>query len=82
MVEKVAICGCGGSGKSALARELGRRLDLPVTHLDMVYYDDEWNSLGQDEFVAIQRQLVAQERWVLDGNYALTMPVRFAAAAS
>jgi adenylate kinase family enzyme len=79
-VRKIAICGCGGSGKSALARQLGDRLDLPVTHMDMVYYDEQWNPLDQDEFAALQRRLVAEDRWILDGNYASTMSIRLAAA--
>jgi len=37
--------GCGGSGKTYLARQLGQILGVPVTHLDAVFYDDEWNEL-------------------------------------
>ena len=77
---KIAICGCGGAGKSAVARRLGDQLTLPVTHLDTEYYDERWDPLPQDGFAAIQRRLVAQERWVLDGNYVSTMPIRLAAA--
>jgi uridine kinase len=44
-VERVAIVGCGGSGKSYVARQLGRLLDLPVVHMDTVYFDDQWNPL-------------------------------------
>lgn len=79
-MRKIAICGCGGSGKSAVARQISDRLALPVTHLDMVYYDDQWKPLSQDEFAAVQRRLVAEDRWILDGNYASTMPIRLAAA--
>ncbi len=49
-MKKVAIVGCGGSGKSHVARELGRILDAPVTHLDAAFYDDEWNALPMDKF--------------------------------
>src|SRR6266480_7745612 len=45
LVERVTIVGCGGSGKSYVARELGRLLDLPVIHMDAVYFDDQWNPL-------------------------------------
>ncbi|ASU79137.1 topology modulation protein [Actinopolyspora erythraea] len=79
-MRKIAICGCGGSGKSAIARQLSDRLELPVTHLDMVYYDEQWNPLSHDEFAAVQRRLVSEDRWILDGNYAGTMPIRLAAA--
>ncbi|MEU2408247.1 topology modulation protein [Streptomyces rubiginosohelvolus] len=78
-MRKVAIVGCGGSGKSHVARELGRILDAPVTHLDAAFYDDEWNALPTDKFTDVQRELVAQPRWVIDGNYNSTLQVRLEA---
>ena len=75
-MEKVVVVGCGGSGKSHVARELGRILDAPVTHLDAAFYDDEWNPLPPDKFTVVQRELVAQPRWVIDGNYNSTLQVR------
>ncbi|MFC8660633.1 topology modulation protein [Streptomyces sp. NPDC057199] len=78
-MKKVAIVGCGGSGKSYLARELGKILDAPVTHLDAAFYDDEWNPLPMDEFAELQRELVAQPRWVIDGNYNSTLQTRLEA---
>jgi ATP-dependent protease Clp ATPase subunit len=51
-VRKVAIVGCGGSGKYHLARELARLIDAPLTHLDAEYFDDQWNPLPMDRFEA------------------------------
>ncbi|MEU7449182.1 topology modulation protein [Streptomyces diastaticus] len=78
-MNKVAVIGCGGSGKSHVARELGRILDAPVAHLDDAFYDDEWNALPMDKFTDVQRVLVAQPRWVIDGNYNSTLHVRIEA---
>lgn len=78
-MKKVAIVGCGGSGKSHVARELGTILDAPVTHLDAAFYDDEWNALPVDKFTEVQRELVSQPRWVIDGNYNSTLQVRLEA---
>jgi adenylate kinase family enzyme len=78
-VKKVAILGCGGSGKSYVARTLGAVLDAPVTHLDAVFYDSDWNELPMPEFEAWQRALVAEPAWVIDGNYNSTLPVRLQA---
>lgn len=78
-MKKVAIIGCGGSGKSYLARELGKILDAPVTHLDAAFYDDEWNELPMDKFAEVQRELVAQPKWVIDGNYNSTLQIRLEA---
>jgi adenylate kinase family enzyme len=79
-VQKVAIVGCGGSGKSYLARELARLIEAPVTHLDAEYFDDQWNPLPMEKFEARQRDLVAAPRWVIDGNYNSTLHVRLEAA--
>ncbi|WP_020575346.1 hypothetical protein [Actinopolymorpha alba] len=78
-MRRVAVIGCGGSGKSHVARQLGQLLSAPVTHLDAVYYDDAWNQLPMDEFEAVQRDLVRSPAWVLDGNYNSTLHVRLEA---
>jgi adenylate kinase family enzyme len=59
---RIVVCGCSGAGKTVLARELGRRLDLPVTHLDALYYDERWPPAPPDEFVRRQREVVAGPR--------------------
>lgn len=52
-MDRIAIIGCGGSGKTTIARRIGAALDAPVTHLDVVYYDSEWNSLPKEKFAAL-----------------------------
>jgi adenylate kinase family enzyme len=79
-VERIAIVGCGGSGKTVLARGLGNTLGIPVTNLDARYYDDEWNPAPMEQFAQLQRDLVAADRWIIEGNYASTLPIRLARA--
>lgn len=80
-MDRILVVGCGGSGKTHLARQLAGVLNVPLTHLDGVYYDAEWNPLRQEKFAACQRELVRQNRWVIEGNYASsTLPIRLAAA--
>jgi adenylate kinase family enzyme len=79
-MNRIAIIGCGGSGKSTIARQLAAILGAPLTHLDAVYYDGNWKPLPPDEFSARQEKLVVAERWIIEGNYAATLPIRLAAA--
>lgn len=78
-MNRVAIVGACGSGKSHVAREFGRILNVPVTHLDDIYFDDAWNTLPRKEFAAAQHELVAAPRWVIDGNYNSTLDIRLRA---
>ena len=61
-MERIAIIGSGGSGKTTIARQLGQVLGAAVTHLDAVYFDAGWNPLPTSTFAARQRELVAAPR--------------------
>ncbi len=71
------MVGPGGAGKSVFARELARRIGLPVVHLDEHFWRPGWIARPGDEWRRIQRELVAGDRWVMDGNYGGTFDVRF-----
>ena len=79
-MQRIAIIGAGGAGKTILADQLSALLDLPVTHLDALRYTADWTVVPEPEFVAAQRAVAATDRWIIDGNSAASMPVRFAAA--
>lgn len=79
-MQRIAIVGAGGAGKTVLANQLSGLLGLPVTHLDALRYDNDWHVVPEAAFVAAQRTVVANDRWIIDGNSAASMPVRFAAA--
>lgn len=79
-MDRIAIIGCGGSGKTVLARHLAARLGLEVVNLDSLYYDDGWTPTPPEKFATIQHELVAADRWLIEGNYASTLPIRLARA--
>jgi adenylate kinase family enzyme len=79
-MERIAIIGCGGSGKTTIGRRLGEQLGVTPIHLDVVFYDDDWNTLPKEKFAALQEELVAEEKWIIDGNFASTLPIRLARA--
>lgn len=79
---RIMICGPSNAGKSTLNVAIGRKMDLPVIHLDLLYHlpNTNWVPRDKDEFVALHDAAVAGERWVMDGNYFGTITQRLARA--
>jgi adenylate kinase family enzyme len=77
---RIAIVGPAGAGKSTLARRLGGLLDLPVYHLDALYWRPGWTPTPAEEWETFLRALVAEDAWVVDGNFSPSMRDRITAA--
>lgn len=75
-MERIMIIGCGGAGKSTLARKLGEKTGLPVVHLDKLFWKPGWVSLTREEFDVVHQAAIAQEKWIIDGNFDRTMARR------
>jgi len=75
-VQRVAIVGSGGAGKTTFANELGRRTGLPVLHLDHLYWRPGWVETPEDEWRRRQRDHLVGDQWIVDGNYAGTYDLR------
>ena len=75
-MERIMIIGCPGSGKSTLARALGERLDLPVVHLDRLWWKPGWENVSQEEFDKRLSNAVNMEKWIIDGNFSRTVETR------
>ncbi len=76
-MERVIIIGCGGAGKSTLARKLGEKTGLPVVHLDQIWWaPGNWEHMEREEFDRRLLEEMEKPRWVLDGNYNRTIESR------
>lgn len=75
-MERILIIGCGGAGKSTLARQLGEKLDIPVVHLDKLFWRPGWVSLSREEFDVVHREAISKEKWIMDGNFNRTISER------
>ena len=79
-MRRILVTGNSGSGKSTVARALGRILDLPVVHLDRLYWNPGWVATPDDEFERKITDALASNAWVCDGNYSRFLDLRLARA--
>lgn len=75
-MERILIIGCGGAGKSTLARQLGEKLDLPVVHLDKLFWHPGWVESSKEEIDGKILIELNKPQWIIDGNYNRTLPKR------
>jgi adenylate kinase family enzyme len=75
-MKRCLVLGAGGAGKTTLALELGRVLDLPVIHLDRHYWRPGWVEPSHAEFDETVVRLVSGPAWIMDGNYSRTLDLR------
>jgi adenylate kinase family enzyme len=75
-VQRVLIIGPCGAGKSTLATALGARLGLPVHHMDQLNWRAGWVESSKDDIRARLALIIAQDRWLIDGNYGGTLAPR------
>jgi adenylate kinase family enzyme len=73
-VQRIAVVGPVGAGKSSLAGELGRRLGIRVLHLDTLFWKPGWVPTPPDEWEAIQRRELGAPPWIADAQYDDVLP--------
>ena len=82
-MNRVAVFGNAGAGKSTVARNLARVTGLPLHVLDIVQFPHGGRGakMQPDEYAKLHAELLRQDRWIIDGFENVTAAwERFAAA--
>lgn len=75
-MKRILVVGCCGAGKTTLAQELGECLNLPVHHLDRLWWLPGWVEDSRESFDAKLAEILKTGEWIIDGNYNRTLPER------
>ena len=75
-MKKVIIIGCPGSGKSTFAKALHQITDIPLFHLDMMYWNEDKTIVDTTVFRERVLKILQNNEWIFDGNYQSTMELR------
>jgi len=78
--QRILIVGPSGSGKTTLARQLGQIQDLPSVDLDDLHWLPNWQTRPHTELRAAVAAVVAQEAWVISGNYNMLQDLTWSRA--
>jgi ABC-type dipeptide/oligopeptide/nickel transport system ATPase component len=66
-LQRIAIIGNAGGGKSTLARALGQFLAIPVHAIDDVQWKANWRPAPEAEVAAVHANWLTEPRWIIDG---------------
>ncbi len=75
MPRRVVVTGTSGSGKTTVAREAARALDLPHIEFDAYRHGPNWTETPDDLFRSCLSKVLKGEKWVADGNYSVARDV-------
>ncbi|MDN6656978.1 MAG: AAA family ATPase, partial [Staphylococcus simulans] len=77
MAERILVIGSPGTGKSTFAKQLSQKMNIPVFHLDKLFWKNDHETINQEEFIKqIEKVIAENEYWIIDGNYRDTLPLR------
>lgn len=78
-MKKILVLGCSGSGKSTFSEKLHSLVDLPLYHLDNIWWKEDKTHISRDEFDEKLDVLINKDSWIIDGDYSRTYEVRIQA---
>lgn len=78
-MEKVIVIGCPGSGKSTFSKVLHKVIELPLYHLDMLYWNADRTTVPRPIFLERLSKIIEQDLWIIDGNYGSSIEMRLKA---
>lgn len=74
--KRILVIGSPGGGKSTFSRRLGELSGLPVVHLDQLFWNSDRTTVTREVFDQRLEKALAEECWIIDGNYQRTMERR------
>lgn len=80
-MKRILIVGVPGAGKTVFSRKLAEKTGLPLVHLDFYYHQTKFNYYNdKPAWKKKVEELVARDKWIIEGNYHSTYNIRFARA--
>lgn len=79
-MEKIAIIGPPGAGKTTLAKEIAVIFGIRACHLDRLFWQPGWKGKTGDKRIDILQNFVLRSKWIIEGTYLRSSGPRLEAA--
>lgn len=66
-MNKIAVVGISASGKSVFARKLADKTDLPIFHMDKLFWKGNWEAVPEPEYLKEHDLLIQKDKWIIEG---------------
>ena len=74
---RINVVGTSGSGKSTFAKSIAQKYRVPYVQLDELHWKPNWEESSDEEFFPKVEKALLSDRWILDGNYKRTIPIKW-----
>lgn len=74
--KKIIVIGPSGAGKSYFSKQLANITNLPLYHLDNLFWKQDKTHITREEFDEKLFELLKQDKWIIDGDYSRTYELR------
>ncbi len=78
--QRILVIGSPGAGKSTFAKELAQIINIPLYHLDKVYWLPNFEKPNEVEWQKKLDEIIKLDNWIMDGNYHATLDKRLSCA--
>ena len=75
-MNKIIVIGCCGSGKSYFSKSLSSKLEIPLYHMDMLFWNSNKEHITQEKLNNKIRNIICNDKWIIDGNYYSSIDLR------
>ena len=74
--KKIIVIGPSGAGKSYFSKQLANITNLPLYHLDNLFWKQDKTHITREEFDDKLFELLKQDNMIIDGDYSRTYELR------
>jgi adenylate kinase family enzyme len=66
-IQKIAVIGISGSGKTTFSETLSKKLGLPLYHMDSLFWLPNWTEVQSDVWQLKEQEIIDQKQWIIEG---------------